>query len=167
MLTFKQYFSLNRGKSKGQAGKRKVNQITNKRKLPTDLNTQWRSIYNKHRTWLLGVHEISMMETDLWAFVSQRFLWRKVFWEGFRYYVMVLSEWKRNHLCCAILDIPARKIRLKRSLCRELKHTFKARITELNFEAIETNRDLEKLLNFELQCGLFVTQFIFSKQNTL
>ena len=26
------------------------------------------------------------------------FLWRKAFWEGFRHYVMALSEWKRNHL---------------------------------------------------------------------
>ena len=38
-----------------------------------DLNTQWRSIYNKHRTWLPGVCEISMTETESWASVSQRF----------------------------------------------------------------------------------------------
>ena len=34
----------------------------------------------------------------------ERFLWRKAFWEGFRHYVLPLSEWKRNHLYCAILD---------------------------------------------------------------
>ena len=36
---------------------------------------------------------------------KQSILWQKAFWEGFRYYVMALSEWKRNHLYCAILDI--------------------------------------------------------------
>ena len=33
------------------------------------------------------------------------------------------------------------KIHPKRSLCWEIKYTFKIRITELYFEAIETNRD--------------------------
>ena len=47
------------------------------------------------------------------------------------------------------------KIHPKRSLCGEIKYTFKVRITELYFEAIETNRDPEKLSNFELECGLF------------
>jgi len=51
------------------------------------------------------------------------------------------------------------------------KHS-QVRIIKLSFETIETNRDPEKLSNFELECGLlwwtlFVTQFIFSKHNTL
>ena len=113
-----------------------------------------------------------MTETDSWPFVSQRFLWRKAFWEGFHYFGMALSEWKRNHLYCAILDILARKIRPKRSLCGEIKRTFKARITELYFEAIETNRDLEKILKFwALTWPIFVINSIcyptYFFQNTI
>ena len=39
---------------------------------------------------------------------------------------------------------PGPKIHLKRSLCGEIKYTFKVRIIELYFEAIESNRDPEK-----------------------
>ena len=46
------------------------------------------------------------------------------------------------------------KIQTKRSLCGEIKYTVKVIITELYFEAMETNRDPEKLSNFELECGL-------------
>ena len=44
------------------------------------------------------------------------------------------------------------KIYPRRNLCGEIKYTFK--VTELYFEAIETNRDPEKLSNFELEWGL-------------
>ena len=44
------------------------------------------------------------------------------------------------------------KIHPKRSLCGEIKYTFKVRITELYFEASETNRDPSK---FELEYSLF------------
>ena len=47
------------------------------------------------------------------------------------------------------------KIHPKRTLCGEFKYTFKASITELYFQAIETDGDPEKLPNFELACGLF------------
>ena len=46
------------------------------------------------------------------------------------------------------------KIQTKRSLCGGIKYTVKVKITELYFEAMETNRDPEKLSNFELECGL-------------
>ena len=59
----------------------------------------------------------------------------------------------------SILDIrPAslavgRKYIQKGVLYGEIKYTFKVRITELDFEASETNRDPEKLSNLELECG--------------
>ena len=40
------------------------------------------------------------------------------------------------------------KIHSKTSLCGEIKYTFKVRIAELYFEAIETNRYAEKTLKF-------------------
>ena len=40
------------------------------------------------------------------------------------------------------------KIHSKKSLCGEIKYTFKVRIAELYFEAIESNRDTKKLSNF-------------------
>ena len=36
----------------------------------------------------------------------------------------------------------------------EMKYTFRVIITVLYFEAMETNRNPEKLSNFELECGL-------------
>ena len=58
----------------------------------------------------------------------------------------------------------ARKIHPKRSLCGEMKYTFKVRITELYFEAIEISCDPEKLSNdSELECGSFLLYFF---QNT-
>ena len=42
----------------------------------------------------------------VWIFMFCTWLDRqKPFWEGFRHYVMALSEWKRNHLYCTILDM--------------------------------------------------------------
>ena len=40
-----------------------------------------------------------------WVSINWLVFWRKAFWEGFCHYVMALSEWKRNHLYCTILDI--------------------------------------------------------------
>ena len=40
------------------------------------------------------------------------------------------------------------KIHSKKSLCGEIKYTFKVRIAELYFEAIESHRDTEKTLKF-------------------
>ena len=47
------------------------------------------------------------------------------------------------------------KVHPKRNLCGEIKYTFKVRITELFFEAMETSGEPGKLSNFELECGLF------------